>query len=111
MTDDYRYGPFEADDPSENVPAYARSIEEPRRRHAAHRAEIVEYFTNRLKRLAIVKTTATQRGQLIDWIPIDSQESRGQVASPPPTSETDERRLISQNEELIRSPLRLLSFR
>ena len=105
MSDEHRYGPYEADDPEENVPAYPRSTEQPRPPYAAHRAEIVEYFTERVKRLTIVKTTATRRGQLLDWIPVESQHPRGEIASPPSVSETVDGRLVGQSEDLARAEL------
>jgi hypothetical protein len=43
----------------------------------------VEYFTRRIERLNIVKTTRTARGQLLDWIPVESQVSDGVIATPP----------------------------
>ena len=52
--------------------------------HEAFRTEITEYFTGRMERLKVVKTTRTARGQLLDWIPIESQHPRGRIASPPP---------------------------
>src|SRR5205823_6495402 len=104
-SDEYRYGPFEADDRTGNVPALSRGIEEPRPRYAAHRGEIVEYFTNRLRRLTIVETSETRRGQVIDWIPIESQHPRGEIASPPPIDETVEARLEGQVEDLARAEL------
>jgi hypothetical protein len=35
--------------------------------------EIAAYFAERRARLKIVKTTTTPSGQMLDWIPIDSQ--------------------------------------
>jgi hypothetical protein len=47
--------------------------------------QIRSYFENRLARLEIKKTTETPHGQIIDWIPIESQLERGaKVAAPPP---------------------------
>lgn len=75
-----RYGPFHSDDAESNVVAY-RQPKPPD--HAAFRAEVSRYFTRRLKRLKIAKTTTTPRGQTIDWIPVDSQVARGRIAAPP----------------------------
>ncbi len=47
---------------------------------------MVEYFEQRLKRLQIVKTTTSPHGQTLDWVPIESQHPRGEIANPPPTS-------------------------
>src|SRR5438105_5556188 len=84
MSDSYRYGPFDNDESKENVAAYPNPAPRPRVDHEAFRAEITEYFTRRRARLRIVKTTQTPRGQLIDWIPIESQHPQGIVATPPP---------------------------
>ena len=35
--------------------------------------EIVEYFTKIRSELPIVATTVTENGQIVDWIPRDSQ--------------------------------------
>src|SRR5207253_11328720 len=84
MSDSYRYGPFDNDESKENVAAYPNPAPRPRVDHDAFRAEITEYFTRRRARLRIVKTTPTARGQLIDWIPIESQHPNGIVASAAP---------------------------
>lgn len=47
--------------------------------------EIRDYFQRRQDRLKVVKTTYTPSGQTIDWIPIESQHFRGEIATPPPT--------------------------
>jgi len=36
------------------------------------------------QRLRIVKTTRTPSGQIIDWVPIESQDPKGKIATPPP---------------------------
>jgi neprosin-like protein len=46
--------------------------------------EIAEYFQGRLDRLRIVTSSTTPRGQVIDWVPIESQHPKGLIASPPP---------------------------
>jgi Neprosin len=43
--------------------------------------DVVDYYVQRRKRLEVVKTTQTPSGQVIDWIPIESQ---GPIATPPP---------------------------
>src|ERR1022692_1394088 len=45
---------------------------------------IVRYFEARTRRLDIVKTTRTSSGQILDWVPIQSQPPEGKIASPPP---------------------------
>jgi hypothetical protein len=49
-----------------------------------NRRETVTYFEERQKRLRVVKTTYTPQGQVLDWIPVESQHPRGEIASPPP---------------------------
>lgn len=52
--------------------------------HRAFEKEIRDYFENRHKRLEIVATTRTPSGQLLDWVPIESQLKSGKIATPPP---------------------------
>ncbi|HVP27537.1 MAG TPA: neprosin family prolyl endopeptidase [Myxococcota bacterium] len=49
-----------------------------------NREELREYFARRRSRLDIVKTTRTPSGQVLDWIPIESQLRRGQKLARPP---------------------------
>jgi hypothetical protein len=88
MTKSIQYGPFNNEDPESNVPAY-KPVDRPRPSvdHEVIRAEMVAYFTARHQRLRVEKTTHTPRGQILDWIPIESQHPRGDIASPPPRSE------------------------
>lgn len=44
--------------------------------------EVAQYFEARQKRLSIVKTTRTPSGQIIDWVPLESQHP--EIAKPPP---------------------------
>lgn len=46
--------------------------------------EVRAHLEARLQQMEIVATTMTQRGQVYDWIDINSQVSDGPVASPPP---------------------------
>ncbi len=48
-----------------------------------HRGNVAAYFEERQQRLDVVATTETPRGQVLDWIPVDSQQS-GEIAAPPP---------------------------
>ena len=57
----------------------ARYVDEKR-----HEVEIRRYFENRLARLEVVCTTRTPHGQVIDWIPRESQRRRGQMLAEPP---------------------------
>lgn len=49
-----------------------------------HEAEIRGYFENRRAHLDIVCTTRTPHGQVIDWIPRDSQLRPGRTIAKPP---------------------------
>jgi hypothetical protein len=52
-----------------------------------YESEIRRHFENRIERMNIIRTTKTPHGQVIDWIPRDSQLRHGQkVAAPPPLS-------------------------
>ncbi len=77
-------GPFRNDEPELDVKPYARIKPRPQIDYPRFQRETVEYFEARLKRLQVVKTTTTPRGQTLDWIPIESQYPRGEIASPPP---------------------------
>lgn len=51
------------------------------------REELYDYFGDRRRRLEIVKTTRTPSGQILDWVPIESQlPSARKLASPPSES-------------------------
>lgn len=47
---------------------------------------LVDYFESRLKKLNILTTTRTPSGQVIDWVPIDSQVLDDKIAEPPTIS-------------------------
>jgi hypothetical protein len=47
----------------------------------AHK-EVIHYYEQRAKSLDIVKTTHTRSGQIVDWIPIESQVPDGKIATP-----------------------------
>jgi Neprosin len=49
--------------------------------------EIIRYHEERLKRLRVVATTRTPSGQILDWVPIESQDLHGRIATPPPTQQ------------------------
>jgi hypothetical protein len=46
--------------------------------------ELVQWFHNRQSRLKVVKTTSTPSGQILDWIPRESQAYNSKIATPPP---------------------------
>jgi hypothetical protein len=41
------------------------------------------HFEKRQRRLDVVATTRTAHGQIVDWVPIESQVRRGRIATPP----------------------------
>ena len=52
-------------------------------RKAKHlRDALVAHFDDRQRRLDVVATTRTNTGQIVDWVPRDSQ-IRGTLATPP----------------------------
>jgi hypothetical protein len=75
--------------PSSETRENVRPRKRPKDSAAAKRnlAEIRGYLKSRQERLDVVKTTRTPNGQVLDWIPIESQVRRGKIASPP--SETE----------------------
>jgi hypothetical protein len=48
--------------------------------------ELSKWLDARQSALKIVKTTITPSGQTLDWIPIESQDPAGKIASPPPNT-------------------------
>jgi Neprosin len=56
--------------------------------YRAFEREIRNYFERRHKHLDIVATTRTRSGQILDWVPIESQlKSKAKIAQPPPDRE------------------------
>jgi hypothetical protein len=53
--------------------------------------EIFNWHAARQAALKIVKTTTTPSGQTLDWVPIESQNPTGMIASPPPTASMPDR--------------------
>ncbi|HEX7314382.1 MAG TPA: neprosin family prolyl endopeptidase [Pyrinomonadaceae bacterium] len=49
------------------------------------REELYDYFGERRRRLEIVKTTRTPNGQVLDWVPINSQLPSGMKLATPPS--------------------------
>jgi hypothetical protein len=47
--------------------------------------DLVRACEESCQQLPIVKTTRTPSGQIIDWVPIESQNPKGKIATPPPT--------------------------
>ena len=48
--------------------------------------ELTKFLATRQSALKIAKTTTTPSGQTLDWIPIESQDPAGKIASPPATT-------------------------
>jgi hypothetical protein len=76
-------GPFKNDEAHEDIKLVKRGKPPRSFVHESNYREMVEYLENRLNRLPILKNTSTPRGQLLDWIPIESQYPKGLIASPP----------------------------
>jgi len=71
----------------EDIRKLARKLNARARDPKRHEAEIRRYFEDRLARLEIVCTSRTPHGQVIDWIPRESQLRGAQkVAEPPPSA-------------------------
>lgn len=49
--------------------------------------EIISHFRERVRRRTIIATTRTPSGQILDWIPVESQVQGGGVAAPPPATD------------------------
>src|SRR5262249_7879001 len=45
--------------------------------------EILRYFERRRQQLDVVMSTRTPTGQILDWVPIESQLTAGSIAHPP----------------------------
>ncbi len=69
--------------PAPNVPHYQNHKRPDKHDRTRNRREITEYFDRRRARLSVVATTETPRGQLIDWVPIESQGEGEAIARPP----------------------------
>jgi hypothetical protein len=74
------------DSRKEDVRRLKRKIRKPELDPRRVRKELCEYFESRQRRLDVVATTRTPSGQILDWIPIESQVRRGRIASPPSES-------------------------
>jgi Neprosin len=49
--------------------------------------EIIRHFQARLRRRTIVATTRTPSGQILDWVPVESQVPGEAIAVPPPATD------------------------
>jgi hypothetical protein len=75
----------EWEQPGQDVPHYPNPSPPDEPNVTKNREEISSYFERRQRRLKVVATTETPRGQIIDWVPIESQLVEGAVAEPPPS--------------------------
>ncbi|MEP6750624.1 MAG: neprosin family prolyl endopeptidase [Bacteroidota bacterium] len=64
--------------------------------------EMKQYFAHRAEKKRVVKTTRTPGGQVLDWIPRESQHTGGKIATPPPVT--------GQNIEAKDSAIKLAGF-
>jgi hypothetical protein len=54
-------------------------------------SDVMRYYEERAKNLNIQKTTVTPDGQILDWVPIESQVPQGQIATIPSERERTRR--------------------
>ena len=94
-------GPFRSKEKDSDIKPSRRKRVRPPINHEQYHREMVEYFEQRLERLKIVKTTTTPRGQTLDWVPIESQHPRGEIANPPPTSHLHKHETANAEQEEI----------
>jgi hypothetical protein len=64
---------------------------------------LIDSLSNRQASLKVAKTTISPSGQIIDWIPIESQSS-GPIASPPPPHTSEDAVVVDKNRPT--TPLR-----
>ena len=73
-------------------------------------AAIRRYLRDQRSRLEIVATTRTRRGQVLDWVPVESLAPDGVVADPPEEDGLDLRFLDEPADGEEVRPARLVSF-
>jgi hypothetical protein len=78
-----RVTPGKSDEAREDVSKIERRIEIEKPDYKRIKQEFREYFDARRRRLEIKATTRTPAGQILDWVPIESQVRSGKLASPP----------------------------
>ncbi len=87
----------DADDREGNDrPDEALDPERERRVRTERLEEIRQYFRDSQARRQPVKSTRTPLGQVLDWIPIESQVPGGRVADPPDEGGFDLTRIVKQ---------------
>lgn len=77
--------PIYSDERRENLRRTTRKAGVPKIDAKKIREELYDYYRDRQERLEVVKTTRTPSGQIIDWIPIESQLGRGRKLATPPS--------------------------
>lgn len=82
----FKKGPFRSREKESDIKPVRRKLARREIDYALNHREVVEYFEQRHQRLQIVKTTTSPSGQTIDWVPVESQHPRGEIASPPPAA-------------------------
>jgi hypothetical protein len=72
----------------------ARKLRRRRPLTKAEKRALIDYFEDRVSQLDVVATTKTPKGQILDWIDVNSQHPKGKIATPPPELEayTSQRR-------------------
>lgn len=77
--------PLYNDESRENRRRTSRKTGAPKIDAKKIREELCDYFRDRQGRLEIAKTTRTPSGQILDWIPIESQLASGRKLAKPPS--------------------------
>jgi hypothetical protein len=75
--------------------------------------DIHQYFRNRQARRKTVAVTQTPLGQVLEWIPIESQVQRGRIATPPDEGGLDLSRITERPADHLTGetrPVQLLPF-
>src|SRR5438105_14955519 len=73
-------------DRRENVGSLRRKVKRPQTDWRAEQEKARRYFAERAERLAIVASTKTPGGHVLDWIEPRSQHPHGRLAAPPAES-------------------------
>ena len=67
--------------------------------------ELAAWLKARQASLKVVKTTTTPSGKTIDWVPIESQQPAGEIATPPPAAAA-----VYEHAEDLRQPVKPVTF-
>ena len=97
----------------ENAPNRLPDTEQNKRAAARRLEEVRQYFLDRQARREVVATTRTPGGQVLDWIPIESQLRAGRLADPPDRGGLSlarlEREPADRYDKVVR-PVQLMQF-